>query len=331
MMMDTFSLTSYAHSLLLKGGKPVESQTQVNTSVRDAGLSPLDAQGDVYQQATQHFQQLGYDVALEPYQERAVSSDIERLNDQIKDVKRRSKRAVDRYNQASRHIADAVVDGRPHVQGISNLIENIHSGYQKKYGEVVKASTQYMQDVNTAVGKMSQYITAGSDGKIQLKPEALLQDMDKMISKYSGKSYSGSDPGAYFGGWSADFSNATPLTAIKGTQEEFEFWDKKLSGQGFIVEYKNNEIKIYPDMKPIAEMYYSVTHSSATWNGSDIMSQELQSLQTAIDAQKNAVNSSVSRLLETFRQDNSHFETLVQLLIQLIKDLNQNNNSLINM
>ncbi|WP_108478670.1 MULTISPECIES: hypothetical protein [Providencia] len=61
------------------------------------------------------------------------------------------------------------------------------------------------------------------------------------------------------------------------------------------------------------------------------MAQELQSLQTAIDAQKNSVNSSTSRLLETFRQDNSHFETLVQLLIQLIKDLNQNNNSLINM
>lgn len=62
-----------------------------------------------------------------------------------------------------------------------------------------------------------------------------------------------------------------------------------------------------------------------------ISAQIFQSFQTAIDAQKNAINSSVSRLLETFRQDNSHFDTLVQLLIQLIKDLNQNNNSLINM
>lgn len=61
-----------------------------------------------------------------------------------------------------------------------------------------------------------------------------------------------------------------------------------------------------------------------------MVSQSFQSLQTAMDAQKNTVNSSVSRLLETFRQDNSHFETLVQLLIQLIKDLNQNNMSLIN-
>ncbi|HHR5901633.1 TPA: hypothetical protein ACS7XC_002552, partial [Providencia alcalifaciens] len=58
--------------------------------------------------------------------------------------------------------------------------------------------------------------------------------------------------------------------------------------------------------------------------------QQFQSIQTAIDAQKNTVNSSVSRLLETFRQDNSHFETLVQLLIQLMKDLNQHNIGLIN-
>ncbi|MBO1915923.1 hypothetical protein J4727_04170 [Providencia rettgeri] len=38
---------------------------------------------------------------------------------------------------------------------------------------------------------------------------------------------------------------------------------------------------------------------------------------------KNAVNSSVSRLLETFRQDNSHFDTLTQLLIKLIQELDQ--------
>ncbi|MEX9941835.1 hypothetical protein AB7Z36_16270 [Providencia rettgeri] len=61
------------------------------------------------------------------------------------------------------------------------------------------------------------------------------------------------------------------------------------------------------------------------------MSQEFQSLQTAIDSQKNAINSSVSRLLETFRQDNSHFETLTQLLIQLYKDLQQYNNGYVNM
>ncbi|MEX6205173.1 hypothetical protein AB6G29_24515, partial [Providencia hangzhouensis] len=64
--------------------------------------------------------------------------------------------------------------------------------------------------------------------------------------------------------------------------------------------------------------------------GVDLMAQTVQSLQTAIDAQKNAVNSSVSRLLETFRQDNSHFDTLTQLLIKLIQELNQYNNGLVN-
>lgn len=39
----------------------------------------------------------------------------------------------------------------------------------------------------------------------------------------------------------------------------------------------------------------------------------------------------MSRLLETFRQDNSHFETLTQLLIQLYKDLQQYNNGYVNM
>lgn len=188
-----------------------------------------------------------------------------------------------------------------------------------------------MQDMNTALGKMSSHIKAGSDGKIHFKPEALLKDIDEVAQKYSGVAYSGSGAGAYFGQWEVDLNKATPLVSMRGSQKEFEFWEKKLSGQGFIVKYQHGDIKVFPDMKPIKEIYKTITNSSASWDGSDIAASELQSIQTAIDAQKNAVNSSVSRLLETFRQDNSHFETLVQLLIQLIKDLNQNNNSLINM
>ncbi|MEY1195413.1 hypothetical protein AB7101_10465 [Providencia rettgeri] len=77
---------------------------------------------------------------------------------------------------------------------------------------------------------------------------------------------------------------------------------------------------------------YDVEDTDDGWKtaGVDLMAQTVQSLQTAIDAQKNAVNSSVSRLLETFRQDNSHFDTLTQLLIKLIQELNQYNNGLVN-
>ncbi len=94
----------------------------------------------------------------------------------------------------------------------------------------------------------------------------------------------------------------------------------------------NGKLCIYPDLKPVKEIFYAINHSSGEWNdGSDISAQEFQSLQSAVENQKNAINSSVSRLLETFRQDNSHFETLTQLLIQLYKDLQQYNNGYVNM
>ncbi|CQR23527.1 YspD [Yersinia enterocolitica] len=54
-------------------------------------------------------------------------------------------------------------------------------------------------------------------------------------------------------------------------------------------------------------------------------SQSFQSLQTAIDSQKNSVNSSVSQLLERFRQDNSTFETMIQLLTKMTEDLHRYN------
>ncbi|WP_272666161.1 hypothetical protein [Providencia sp. PROV174] len=139
--------------------------------------------------------------------------------------------------------------------------------------------------------------------------------------------------GEYFGKWKPDFDNATPLMRITGTEQEYTFWEKKLSEQGFIVERMKGELYIFPDLKPVKEIFYALNHSSATWNeeGSDISSQEFQSLQSAVDSQKNTINSSVSRLLETFRQDNSHFETLTQLLVQLYKDLQQYNNGYVNM
>ncbi|MEX6003840.1 hypothetical protein AB6H14_18370 [Providencia vermicola] len=101
---------------------------------------------------------------------------------------------------------------------------------------------------------------------------------------------------------------------------------KKLNGQGFLVKEIDHTIYIYPDMQPIKDIYETVNPiMGASTPEGEMMVQTFQSMQTAIDSKKNAVNNSVSRLLETFRQDNSHFETLTQLLIQLLKDLFQYN------
>lgn len=55
--------------------------------------------------------------------------------------------------------------------------------------------------------------------------------------------------------------------------------------------------------------------------GSDTNAQAFQSLQSGIDSQKNAIDNSVTQLLEKFRQDNTSFETLIQLLTKMVDDL----------
>lgn len=349
-----------------------DGQTRPVLHTEDA-LS-FDSQADSYQQANQAFRHLGYDVAETSFREEAVSSDFDKVKAQYRSMMMASKHSADKYQ--SRHISDPVKDGRSHISGIGNMIENIHSGYQKTYGEIVKASTKYMQDVNTALGKLSDSIKAGSDGKIHFTPKDFMRNFDSVISKYSGISYSDYESfyttssytesqllTEYCEMWGENLGQKNPtdqnthsknkmryylstldssehgmktppLYTIKASSDinvEFSFWEKKLSGQGFTVKKSGNEIQVYPDFKPIREILLAIKNSPAGWLGEDVMAQQFQSLQTAIDAQKNAVNSSVSRLLESFRQDNSHFDTLVQLLIQLIKDLNQNNNGLINM
>lgn len=303
-----------------------------SSSIEERNLI-IDQSQDAYSQVSQVFRQIGHEVAETPLREDAISGDIDKVKAQYRSMMMASKLSADRYT----NIAEPVEDGRSHIAGLHSMIGNIHSGYQKKYGEIVKASTQYMQDINTAIGKLSDHVKAGGDGKIHIKLHNYAGgSLNSVLTKYSYHYDSNHDlesnnPGQYYSNWSPDNDLTKPIMVMDYDVKEYQFWEKKLGGQGFIVREKNGKIEICPDLQPVREIFKSLAASSAKWGGSDIMVQELQSLQTAIDAQKNAVNNSVSRLLETFRQDNSHFETLVQLLIQLIKDLNQNNNSLINM
>ncbi|MDK7757541.1 hypothetical protein [Providencia rettgeri] len=374
-----------------------------------------------HQQALDVFRQMQYSVPEEIYQQRPHNDSPENIQLKARMLIRENKRANDGYEEIkalrSTKSVKTLEDGRSHIKGVSGVIDNIHTNYQKKYGDLVKASTQYMQDMNTMVSKLSRYIEAGENGKIHIKLEDTLRVMDEIVAKYSGTSAATKvkidkkeideksigyifsmaklqtdianmnksiqnnqliwailptekikqtindlerkvrdlmdehkqlqdkldgltkanigkiEIGEYFGKWKPDFDNATPLMRITGTEQEYTFWEKKLSEQGFIVERMKGELYIFPDLKPVKEIFYALNHSSATWDkdGSDISSQEFQSLQSAVDSQKNAINSSVSRLLETFRQDNSHFETLTQLLVQLYKDLQQYNNGYVNM
>ncbi|HGN1706422.1 TPA: IpaD/SipD/SspD family type III secretion system needle tip protein [Providencia rettgeri] len=330
----------------------------------------IDPNADIYQQVASYFQQLGYEIPEPMVRTQAVSNRIEQIVEQAKTLVRELKRSGDNASRIllnlsedlassasgatarSHHLlyASPIDDGRSHIKEITGMISNIHTGYQKEFGEIIKSATKYMQDVNTALGKISEFIEAGADGKIKLRRVALLKRLDDLFEPYTDhKKVRGNKPAItdtdevnikYYKDWSSSENSAEKIYEMAYSESALAFWQRKLDGQGFKVETRgtgsNKVIRIYPDLKPLREIMnavYDINSSSSGWKsaGVDLIAQSVQSMQTAIDAQKNAVNNSVSRLLETFRQDNSHFDTLTQLLIQLVKDLNQYNNSLISM
>ncbi|ENG4186138.1 IpaD/SipD/SspD family type III secretion system needle tip protein [Providencia rettgeri] len=331
----------------------------------------IDPNDDIYQQVDSYFQQLGYEVPSPTVRTQVESNQLDQIIEQAKTLLRELKISGDKASRVllglneefalepsgatmmrkkSSNILPPIEDGRKHIGAISGMIDNLHKGYQKEFGEIIKATTKYMQDVNTALGKIPEYIKAGDSGKIKLQRVALLNRLDDLFEPYTDhKTVRGNKPLitnsdavniTYYENWSKPENSAEKIYEIKYSEPVFEFWKKKLDGQGFKVETRNSGnnkvIRIYPDLKPLREIMksiYDIDSSSAGWasKGVNLLAQSVQSMQTAIDAQKNAVNNSVSRLLETFRQDNSHFDTLTQLLIQLIKDLNQYNSGLISM
>ncbi|WP_272540047.1 hypothetical protein [Providencia sp. PROV191] len=366
------------HSVLASVQTTQEPLLEVETA--------FDKSHQLYHKALDVFDQMQYSVPEEVHKQQQKDILPASIEGRKETLLIENKCANDDYEEVKALRAtrktENIANGRSHIRGLSGTIDNIYTNYQKKYGELVKASTQYMHDMNTMVSKLSRHMEAGSDGKIKLAKEYVLGDMDSIVSKYSGtsmkievlgeteevkklqkqikemgnlfvigmtgklseynelhakvanikKSFNLKGYGEYYGGWSPNLDNAKPLMEVKGTTQEYEFWEKKLTDQGFVTKRVNGKLCIYPDLKPVKEIFYAINHSSGEWNdGSDISAQEFQSLQSAVENQKNAINSSVSRLLETFRQDNSHFETLTQLLIQLYKDLQQYNNGYVNM
>lgn len=321
------------------GGKHSQSQ-QANfdaQTLQGSLITPSDAikNGELYQvNATVLAVKETFKLAENSVHQESLASDPIRAK--MKAAKRDLNQIEDLVNglKTKQNKPEFIEDARSHIGSLSGFIKNIHTGYQKTYGDIIKKATEYMQDINTAIGNISHRMNVGEGGKIKFYPESYAQDINEVVKKYSNKNHAGLDPNKFFKKWDltsdADISAANPIIKIPNTYGSFEFWNKKLNGQGFIVKETKDYINIHPDYTAIKQIYLIISNSHASWSGGDIMAQEFQGIQTAIDSQKNAINSGVSRLLETFRQDNSHFDTLVQLLIQLIKDLQQYNNGLAN-
>ena len=281
----------------------------------------------------------------------SLSTNAEDVQGQSRQLHRDLQRSSDSYNKMAKSFSSAAatngVDGTiqhirskraagngataktvvhvgtpPHIEALEDMINTIHGGYQKTYSDINQKAAEFMKDANTAIGKISDFIKAGGDGKINFRPKAFLEEMNKTFSKYTNFNANGKNQ---YQNWSPDDNSTKLIHSFKGDDSALSFWKEKL-GDGFTVKRGGNgNIEIFPNLTAIRQIYASVANSSANWDGGDMASQSFQSLQTAIDSQKNSVNNGVSQLLERFRQDNSTFETMIQLLTKMTEDLHRYN------
>lgn len=265
---------------------------------------------------------------------RSMSTNADEVQAMSRQLQRDLQKSSDHYNKANANSGAAAraasttdnVGTPPHIEALENMISTIHSDYQETYSKINQKAAEYMKDVNTAMGKISDHISTGSDGRITLNTGALLKQIDTQLMKYTGQKSGEESPIKV---WAKSDSKGEPIHTFNGDDNSLAFWQKKL-GTGFSIERgANNEIKILPNLEPIKNIYKNLiannTANNNVWTRAEMSSQVFQTLQSSIDSQKNGVNSSVSQLLERFRQDNSTFETLIQLLTKMTEDLHRYN------
>ncbi|HDL8432428.1 IpaD/SipD/SspD family type III secretion system needle tip protein [Yersinia enterocolitica] len=268
----------------------------------------------------------------------SVSGDMDKVVADSRSLVRGLKRSDDNYKATMRSISNATAKDEEwhvtHIKPMEDLIKSIHSDYQKNYAEINKGATEFMKVTHTALGTISNHIEAGSDGKIKFNLYEFAKSMHEQLQKYVVCSFPErkndkqitEDMKAFAKNWPPKDAKINPIYTFTGGDKELAFWEKKL-GTGFKVEYKESsgQIEVYPDLAPITEIYKLLQGTEARWVGSDTNAQAFQSLQSGIDSQKNAIDNSVTQLLEKFRQDNTSFETLIQLLTKMVDDLHRYN------
>lgn len=273
---------------------------------------------------------------------RSMSTRAEDIQDDSRQLHRDLQKSSDHYHKANANSAAVAraastpgdVGTPPHIEALENMISTIHGDYQKTYSEINQKAAEYMKDVNTELGKISDFIGTGSDGRITFRVPEFLRGMAEALSKYTNSKPNSQED---FKNWSPDQNSVKPIYTFNGDAAALTFWQKKL-GDGFTVREQTRtvgingqwelktELIVLPNLNPIKQIYSSVAHAHVGWNpGAEISSQGFQTLQSALDSQKNAVNSSVSQLLERLRQDNSTFETMIQLLTKMTEDLHRYN------
>ncbi|CRY18517.1 IpaD/SipD/SspD family type III secretion system needle tip protein [Yersinia enterocolitica] len=259
----------------------------------------------------------------------AVPLGADQVEVEARSLIRTAKQSDDKYQAAMRSIPSATGKDTEwhvtHIEPMKDLINSIHGDYQKKYAAINKGATEFMRVTHTALGTISNHIEAGSDGKIGFKLYEFTKSMHEQLQKYVDCSFPEQNADkmkAFASNWPPSDAKIKPIHDFSGGYKELEFWKKKL-GTGFKVEYKQSSgrIEVYPDLAPITEIYKLLQGTEARWMGSETNAQAFQSLQSGIDSQKNAIDNSVTQLLEKFRQDNTSFETLIQLLTKLVDDL----------
>ncbi|MBO1929182.1 hypothetical protein J4731_11110 [Providencia rettgeri] len=161
----------------------------------------IDPNLDIYQQVVSYYEQLCDEIAKPIERTNIVFDQLNDISEQANALIRELKISGDNTSRvliklseefatlpsgAATHFrSQPIDDGRSHIGEISKIIDNINSGYQKDFGNIIKSATKYMQDVNTALGKISEYIKAGDSGKIKFQRVKLLNRLDDLFEPYT--------------------------------------------------------------------------------------------------------------------------------------------------
>ncbi|MBS3050400.1 IpaD/SipD/SspD family type III secretion system needle tip protein [Enterobacter mori] len=206
-------------------------------------------------------------------------------------------------------------DTPEHIGLLEDMINNIHFNYQKIYAEINKAAAEAMKVINDALAQIYKFVSTGSDGNIKFDKDGFEMAWRSAVFKYGNATE----------GVTNTLSAA--IHTFPGDKDQYDFWKKKL-GSNFVVQFSppspgnpNGTIAVFIS----GDMLSKVTDTIKNAQSGEVPNAIFQTFQQAIDSHKNAFNNGVSQLLERFRQDNSVFDSLIQLLTRLTEDLHRYN------
>lgn len=203
---------------------------------------------------------------------------------------------------------------------LQDSIDEINDSYLSTYTNILSQFNAFFSDFADFKSKISQYVMAGEDGKLEVKAGGIYSELTKLIDKYSNYAF-------------------YPPEGKTASKDDAEKWAKEMGlPDSCIVSDGNAGYKVIMDISPLTIIKESIINTfigvpagnPIMFANTEIDSAQYQAWLAGFDMQADKYQNFMQVMTQKYTTANSVFDNLIKVLSSTITSLLESDKSFFN-